>query len=226
MRVGEAGTNKRLEDSKITVKEGGQSILNDKRVNAELLVPIAKAGNYQITVHHDGYFDSVTTMSINCPLPWDSCEKCQEGLDTLIPLFKEQNEIGPGNWSASITWSQSGVNRISQRIKDLVRGIKVHGNDYRVNGYKTGGCVYPKASYLSKPECKASYLMPPPMREKRETQNPTTITFVKDREYVYYIEFRVPWPDCVNRRRKPYYPRFFNITRYHIWMRGNHKEYG
>ena len=192
MRVAEARTGKNLGDSKITVAiQGGLGPVHQK-VNNEYQVNISKAGIISILAEHNGYFDSYTKMSINCPLPWDSCEKCQEGLDILIPLFKEKDDIGPGKWSASITWSQVGPHKLFDGRNLLIWGLHLHGKgSWHKNPDYT--CSWPwgssVAATFARYKCKANLLKLP--ADNRKTKEPMTLLFEKDPNFAYILMIRV-----------------------------------
>ena len=104
VRVAEAKNGVRLPDSKVTVMRDTQTIVENKKVGSEILVPISQAGDYKITVDTGGkYFDMGTRVHIDCSL-YQTCQNCQESLDILIPLF-EHKDIGTGNMSLTFSWS-------------------------------------------------------------------------------------------------------------------------
>ena len=88
VRVAEAKTGVRLPDSKVTVKLGSQTIVENKKVKEELLVPIVSGGDYNITVDTGGkYFDMGTPVHIDCTL-YKSCEECQEWCGSTERLLR------------------------------------------------------------------------------------------------------------------------------------------
>ena len=182
IRVAEAKTGVRLPDSKVTVKLGSQTIIVDnKKVNEELLVPIARAGEYKITVDTGGkYLDAGTSTNIDCSL-YETCEKCQEGLEILIPLF-DQIDIGAGKMSATFSWSEVGP----PQLDFVVRGRKVNPEikDPKLNENQ---CRFPNPAInqTHKHTCKASFVIK--NTDNRKTQNPETLTFEKDQEFVFNI---------------------------------------
>ena len=186
VRVAEAKTGQRLPDSKVTVKLGSQTIIVDnEKVNEELLVPIASAGDYKITVDTGGkYLDAGTSTNIDCSL-YETCEKCQEGLEILIPLF-DQLDIGAGKMSATFSWSEVGPHKLNF----VVRGRKVHPEVLDPN-LSENQCRFPNPAInqTHKHTCKASFVLK--NNDNRKRQNPETLTFEKDHEFVLNIRLRV-----------------------------------
>lgn len=185
VRVAEAKTGVRLPDSKVTVKLGSQTIVENKKVKEELLVPIVSGGDYNITVDTGGkYFDMGTPVHIDCTL-YKSCEECQEGLEVLIPLF-EHSDIGAGNMSVTLSWSEVGPYRLDLVVKGRkVRSVKPGRKD------PDNLCRFPNPAIniTHKHTCKASFVMKNNDNKKR--QNPQTLTFKKDHEFVYVIHLSV-----------------------------------
>ena len=188
VRVAEAKTGVRLPDSKVTVKLGSETIVDNKKVNAELLVPIASAGDYNIRVDTGGkYFDIGTPIHIDCSL-YKTCQECQEGLEILIPLF-DLTDIGAGKMSATLSWSKVGP----YRLDFVVRGKKVHPADPTKLDPKSpdNQCRFPNPAInvTHKHTCQASFVMKNNDNKKR--QNPETLTFEKDPDFVYNIHLSV-----------------------------------
>ena len=124
-------------------------------------------------------------MHVDCTL-YKTCEECQEGLEILIPLF-EHSDIGAGNMSATFSWSQAGP----QNLDFKVSGKMVTPADPNVTTSPENECLFPNPwmNITHHPTCKASFLMKDDDNKKK--QNPETLTFQKDRVFVYLITVHV-----------------------------------
>ena len=89
---------------------------------------------YKIDIYGDekylsGINENWVEMKIVCPGPFESCKKCQDSLDTLIPLLpKDELKIGQfKKWVISFTLPKTGSAILFDEKNPIVRGIKYNG---------------------------------------------------------------------------------------------------
>ena len=200
MRVVDARSGKSLPDSKISVQRceefvrcgpGEQELLVDKEpVKEEYNKNIKKSEIfkfYKIQIYGDEkYFSPSAAMKIVCPGPFESCKKCQDSLDTLIPLISK-DEVKPGQgtskkWVISFTWPKTGSAILFDEKNPIIRGIKYKGTGKSWNT-KDNMCTFPFSDQQSDRSCSVKVI--------GNGTNLLTLKLDEDEKYVYQIWLKV-----------------------------------